>query len=418
MTCEICVTKEYLIDCKMRKLRIKNIGALEDVDISLNQVNVIIGPQSLGKSTVLKVASYCTWVEKRIELTQNYSQFAQGDAFIKNLVEFHKLNGYIQPATHIEYESDFMRFSYDHSMSLFQFEWKDKRWEYKRPKVSYIPSERNLVAAIPNWYEVSMGRNNIRSFMTDWETARQMAVDNVGILDLDVTYHYESDGKKDKVQSHLSNPLDFTNTSSGLQSLIPLFVHLNYLYTTQFQVERDKKIKGDWENDELLDNIYRQLFVNKGRAKPIVEELDLGDGNFFPLEKYYRRNIGNHVLRFHSELDADDCEAIYERYLMTDHCEVFLEEPENNLFPPTQDSLVKWLLDKTLDERSNTLFIATHSPYVLSSILEEKDIPLSLFFVYEVKGRSKVKSASVEDIKGIYDYGIDAFYNLDNLVSE
>lgn len=55
----------------MRRLKIKNLGALKDADIEFGQVNVIIGPQSLGKSTVLKVASYCTWVEKRIELTQN-----------------------------------------------------------------------------------------------------------------------------------------------------------------------------------------------------------------------------------------------------------------------------------------------------------------------------------------------------------
>lgn len=360
----------------MRRLKIRNLGALKDVDIEFGQVNVIIGPQSLGKSTVLKVASYCTWIEKRIELTQDYVQFAQGDAFIKELVEFHKLNGYIKPDTYIEYETDFMKFSYDHAEKQFCFDWREQRWNYRRPKVSYIPSERNLVAAIPNWYEVSMGRNNIRSFMTDWETARQTITENLDILDLDVTYHYESDGKKDKVQSHHTSSLDFTNTSSGLQSLIPLFVHLNYLYTTQYQVEKDKKIKDDWENANLKKTI----------------EAELGD--------------------------SPESKAIYERYLMTDHCEVFLEEPENNLFPPTQDILVKWLLDKTLDERSNTLFVATHSPYVLSSVLEEEKIPLSLFFVYEEAGESKVKTASEEDMRGIYDYGIDAFFNLDNLVSE
>lgn len=402
----------------MRRLKINNLGALKSIDILFSQVNVIIGPQSLGKSTILKVASYCTWVEKRIELTQNYTQFAQGDSFIKELVEFHKLNGYVHPNTYIEYETDFMKLSYNHEKLLFQFMWKNQRWEYKRPKVSYIPSERNLVAAIPNWYEVSMGRNNIRSFMTDWETARQVAVDNIDILDLDVTYHYESDGKKDKVESHHSNSLDFTNTSSGLQSLIPLFVHLNYLYSTQYQVEKDKKIKGDWENDELLDHLYQNLFVKTGRAKPTIEYLDLGNGNYFPLEQYNRRHIGNLMLKFTSDQDANDCESIYERYLMTDHSEVFLEEPENNLFPPTQDSLVKWLLDKTLDERPNTLYIATHSPYILSSILEEDAIPLSLFFVYEKEGESIVKTATREDMRGIYDNGIDAFFNLDNLVSE
>lgn len=36
----------------MRMIIIRNIGALEDVDIRLSDINVIIGPQSLGKSTL------------------------------------------------------------------------------------------------------------------------------------------------------------------------------------------------------------------------------------------------------------------------------------------------------------------------------------------------------------------------------
>ena len=401
---------------KMKNIRIKNLGALNEVDISLNQVNVIIGPQSLGKSTVLKVSSYCTWVEKRIELTQDYTYFAKGDIFIKELVEFHKLNDYVKPTTYIEYESSYMKFSYDNEKKIFHFVWKDKRWDYKRSKVSYIPSERNLVAAIPNWYEVSMGRNNIRSFMTDWETARQAATDNLDILNLDVSYHFETEGKKDKVESHHIATLDFTNTSSGLQSLIPLFVHLNYIYTTQYQVERERKIKGDWENDNLLNIIYRDLFRSKGRTQPKLKQIDNGHGGKIQVPVYVRSIIGNIPLRFSEKEDALECKRIYEQYQMTNHADVFLEEPENNLFPPTQDSLVKWLLDKTIDERPNTLFIATHSPYILSSILEEQELPISLFLVYEEDGASKVKTASIEELRAIYDYGIDAFFNLDNLV--
>ena len=83
--------------------------------------------------------------------------------------------------------------------------------------------------------------------MADWETARQTTVNSVNILDLDVNHRFESDGKKDKVQSHRSLSLYFTNTSNGLQSLIFLFILLNYL-SVQYQAKKDKKIKEDWEN--------------------------------------------------------------------------------------------------------------------------------------------------------------------------
>lgn len=46
----------------MRHLIIDSLGPLRHVDIFLERLNVIIGPQSSGKSCVLKIASYCTWV--------------------------------------------------------------------------------------------------------------------------------------------------------------------------------------------------------------------------------------------------------------------------------------------------------------------------------------------------------------------
>ena len=61
---------------EMKHLIIDALGPLRHVDIFLERLNVIIGPQSSGKSCVLKTASYCTWVEKRIQITQSADDFA------------------------------------------------------------------------------------------------------------------------------------------------------------------------------------------------------------------------------------------------------------------------------------------------------------------------------------------------------
>ena len=50
----------------MAHLIIRNIGAIKEVDIELNKINVIMGPQSSGKSTINKIACYCSWVEKKV----------------------------------------------------------------------------------------------------------------------------------------------------------------------------------------------------------------------------------------------------------------------------------------------------------------------------------------------------------------
>ena len=59
----------------MEHLKINQIGAIKSVDIDLNKINVIIGPQSSGKSTICKIACYCSWVEKRICLSQSFEYF-------------------------------------------------------------------------------------------------------------------------------------------------------------------------------------------------------------------------------------------------------------------------------------------------------------------------------------------------------
>lgn len=398
----------------MKHIIIHSVGPIVDADIDLRQISVIIGPQSLGKSTILKVASYCTWVEKKIELQQDPSLF-DGENFVQPLMTFHKMGDYFNENSRISYESDYMKFSYAHKEKAFSFEWKEVRWDYKRTKISYIPSERNLVAVIPNWFEISLEQNNIRSFMTEWETARRATTTLLDVLHLNVSYRYDPDLKKDMVKIQDGSTMNITDISSGLQSLIPLYVHLNYLNSSLVYSGTPSKIVGDWVNEELRNNIYEELFVKKGRtevAEYIANPDIQTDKNAVP--RLYGRNYGEKTFIFSHASDIDDFEKILNQYVLTDHCDIFLEEPENNLFPPTQAGLTNWILDLANGEHANTFFIATHSPYVLGELLKNKS-PMGLFFIYEKDGETIVKTATDEDMQNIYDYGVDAFFNIENL---
>ena len=133
----------------MKRLLIKNFGPIKEANLAFGRVNIITGMQSSGKSCVLKTACYCSWVEKRLELTQKTNGFGKGSAFIDIMTDYYKMVSYVQDNTYIEYETRYLKFSYDHLFKTFKMVWKSKRWEYRRPKVSYIPADRNLVAAIP-----------------------------------------------------------------------------------------------------------------------------------------------------------------------------------------------------------------------------------------------------------------------------
>ncbi len=390
----------------MKHLVIRNLGPLKEADVELKRINVIIGSQSSGKSCVLKTACYCTWVEKRIELTQTSDFFAKDGNFLKELERFHKLQGYIRDDTFISYESDFMAFSYDNATKTFKFDWKEGRWNYKRSKVTYIPAERNLVAAIPNWFQVKFADDNIRDFMADWETARQATQEDLSVLNLGVSYHYDANTKSDKVQVADGVMLDFTNTSSGLQSVIPLFVHLNYLNNTLKGTLSKSSVSSSKEN-ELLSDYINKYFISRD-GKPIKEEDVRGDKEAIAFkinEQWYSAN----------GVDFEEIGNIYLRYILISHCDIFLEEPEANLFPPTQSNLVEWLLDMTKDEQPSNLFIATHSPYILNAFLEKQDIDMTLLYTRTIEGQITVKTAAEQDLQDIYDYGVDAFFNIETL---
>lgn len=401
----------------MRKVIIRNIGPLQKAEIELARVNVVVGPQSSGKSCVLKIACYCIWVEKRIELAQSADEFMVDGHFMQELVRFHKLKGYMRNDSFIAYESDYTKFSYDSATKVFDFEWKEGRWNYRRPKVSYIPAERNMVAAIPNWFDVKLYDDNIQSFMADWDRARKAYTEQLDILNLGVAYRYDEQSNKDQVKVDENVTLELTNTSSGLQSLIPLYVHLSYIGLTQKTKKEAQSISSIQVGERFLQTMYKELFEKTGKTAATQQGMRVDESGRNQLSASLTvAAIGPYMLHFSTQEYADQCRGIYERYVNTHHADVFLEEPENNLFPPTQSRLVDWLLKMTEGEHGACLFVATHSPYMITAFLERELTDFQLFLEKKVGRKSVVVTASKEDVQEIYDDGIDVFYNMESYV--
>lgn len=390
----------------MKRIVIHDLGPIMDADIFLKDVNVIIGEQSIGKSCVLKVACYCTWVEKRIEIDQSARRFERKGVFLEELVNFHRLNGYVHDNTSIKYETDFMRFSYDNKKG-FSFEWQPDRWNYKRPKVSYIPAERNMVAVIPNWFEVKSVADNIQAFMADWSDARKLIDNDKEILNLNVAYHYEESIDADFVKMEDGKILPFTNVSSGLQSLIPLYVHLANITSKKFREREDNSVRHKSEQDKLLEFLIDYYNTNIGEA-------------FVKNPNYVK---SNHNKSLESEFlpNPKMTNWSFRKFLnitKINHCEVFLEEPEQNLFPPTQQLLMRKLMGLFENQKENMLFISTHSPYILDVLLEREEYDFGLFYVQSSENGSVVKTATDKDVQDMFEDGVDAFFNIERLGDE
>lgn len=392
----------------MKHIVIRNFGPLKAVDINLSKINLIIGMQSSGKSCIMMIACYCSWVEKRIALRQSANEFMEGTSFIDMLTDYYHSKGYVHHDTYIEYHTDYMSFAYDNASRTFTQNWEYNRWGYKRPKVSYVPAERSMVSLISNWNRLETSYNCILDFKEDWDMARRHIKTENDILGTGISYEYDETNGIDSIITSNGIKLELTNSSSGVQSLIPQFVHMDYLYRGIYEQESRGKEKTFGEkqlNNNLLEILYKRNYKEPktdGNRKTIVVHKDGKDFLFQSQET---------ADRFNKETDS---------LLKTDHAEVFLEEPESNLFPTTQFQLMDWIVQMSKDDNhDNFFFIATHSPYILNHLLQENLTNFTLLLTYPIgDGCYGIKSAGKEEIQQIYDNGSDAFFNFDAIVEE
>lgn len=330
----------------MTRLEIKNIGPIKDIDIELNKINVLMGPQSSGKSTIAKIISFCQWAEKRYLLDGKFEYDVT-----EQLLDFHRLGeNYFSESSVFSYETDFIKISYKGKSLKKNFRKKQTSKIYKKSKNIYIPSERNFVSVIPNLSKYKETNDNIMSFVYDWFTAKRIFSSSnlLSILNLEIQFYNKADNDNDVLVLKNKKEILLREGSSGLQSIIPLIVIIEYLtdYLYKSNISSSVEEKDSLQN-YLLKNIAKLLDLSK------LKDMD---------------NIKNY------QLNEADMKNIFLSYQRTRFLESYnstnfiIEEPEQNLFPSTQRDLINYLFNKMNDKRNHTLLLTTHSPYILYSI--------------------------------------------------
>lgn len=88
---------------------------------------------------------------------------------------------------------------------------------------------------------------------------------------------------------------------------------------------------------------------------------------------------------------------------------LLFEEPEAHCFPP----YVTHITQEIIDSETNQFFVATHSPYVLTTCLERessrKDV--AIFMVDFKDGQTVINRLTDDERDEVYEYGLDLFFN-------
>ena len=314
---------------RMATIRINNIGPLKDTGvILLTHIMLVIGEQGTGKSTFLKIVCFCRWLEKKAmlgELKTDVNKDADG-SLIAQLKEFHNLSDeYFSQESYFEYRGEAVSIIMkDDKVRLECTEQFDK--VRHNTKLSYIPAERNLLSVIPRLddkYRSSTFNsmfNSVIEFCEANEGFTRKAPLQLSFADGMEYYH---DGLNDYVRlvNHAEvPPITLQNTSSGVKAALPLNVIVQYLC---------------------------DMAGKPSRRTPQMVLSNSGLG-FSDDVRMNRTNIYNYP-------------------------QLFIEEPEQHLYPSSQARLVRYIISEfsKAAERTNQpgyVFMTTHSPYILTQL--------------------------------------------------
>ena len=329
----------------MSRLIINNIGPLRHVDVDLKTVNVFIGRQSSGKSTLAKIISFCSWLEKNNDRVRK----SLLDGAYKMLISYSRLSdAYFTHESSIFYEGENIVYAYNFSTPLPVSKGTEISWEPVidtkevfgafivrtiNPKVAYIPAERNFVSAVNNLSDYSEEDDNLQDFVNTWYKAKKKYTKSnaLNLMGLHAKFFYQESDMTDNILLDSGEELPLTSASSGLQSVIPLLVLINWLSD------------GIYEEEKPFSPIEQEKIVELLKALP--------DG-----------------------LKDDKVKRLLERMTgfikgyVYSHTQFIVEEPEQNLFPETQCELLNYLLAAINHGKGHRMVLTTHSPYVLNQL--------------------------------------------------
>lgn len=328
----------------MSKIRIKNFGPIKegykenDGWLDIKKVTVFIGNQGSGKSTVAKLISTFTWMEKALTRGDyDINAFEKEDVLYKYL-KYHKIQDYlvypknnkiggIRDLSEIGYLGDSFSFAYKGGfLKIKELSAED----YPLPQIMYVPADRNFLSSADDLKTQRIVSASLRELLDEMDKAKK---EIKGALALSINDAYlEYDRQRDILYVKGKDyKIKLSESSSGFQSFVPLYLVTRYL---------TKLINGQSETKEPMSSDELTRF-RKGVADIYANDSFTDD---------------------QKRIALSSLAAIFNKSAFIN----IVEEPEQNLFPTSQWEMIKSLLEFNNMNSGNKLIMTTHSPYIIN----------------------------------------------------
>ena len=380
------------------KLIIKNFADIENIEIYLNKINILIGPQASGKSVCAKLLFY-------------FKNFVWE---ILNAVEDGQSKRQIDASYTKKFEEYFPPDSWSNDSFMIRYEIADTFIE-----ISKSVEQTKLSLTYSDFYKKKL--SSLRKFVT--KTRKNIATaEPIGLArkpDLFlITRNYWTETLSQSLEQRATFSQLFIPASrsffaflergifsflSNNQALDPFLTTFGSVYESMKRLDYTYKVrnlKSQNKNKEVGEEIER-----------LVEKILCGKylyekGKDFIVTSKRRVSLANSSSGQQETLPLTIMISSL-AYFSSDHT-VYVEEPEAHLFPSAQRDVVE-LIATVFNYRSNQLqfFITTHSPYILTAI---NNLLQAGILYQEAKDDVKVKLNSiVSQHKALISQDISAY---------
>ena len=372
----------------MSKIKIKNFGPIKegyrenDGWIDIKKVTVFIGNQGSGKSTVAKLISTFTWIEKALTRGDYDSKHFERKNKLKNqYLTYHRIENYFSNSenrdnTLIEYRGDSFHITFKYGNLYIE---DAKNGYYPLPQIMYVPAERNFIANVKKAKALNLTSDSLIEFVTEYNNALSSMKGSMQlpINKVDVEYNKSNDIVYIKGGDYR---IRLTEASSGFQSLVPLYLVSWHL---------GNSVKHQSENEkEPMTSEQRERFRKQFRV--INNNNDL-------TEEQKRIAISEEAKKFNKTAFIN-----------------IVEEPEQNLFPSSQREMLNSLLAINNINSDNKLIMTTHSPYLINylTLAVKADSLIDRSMNYQGEGDFKTAISKVVPFNSIVRPGDLVVYEL------
>lgn len=214
----------------MSRIKIKDFGPIKattsatDGWIDISKVTVFTGNQGSGKSTVAKLVSTFTWMEKVLTRGDFKEKEFTAAKFKNKYCSYHRISNYfIKERTEIVYEGDAYRFTYTRQ-GEFVIEKKSGALDgYVLPQIMYVPAERNFISMVNSPNLIKDLPDALLGFLTEYNNAKQRIKGGLElpINNAQLEYNKQNDIVSVKGEDY---KVKLMEASSGFQSVVPLYL--------------------------------------------------------------------------------------------------------------------------------------------------------------------------------------------------